>query len=57
MEPHWQGDTLVVETRHFPHRVASLFMRARAYGSAENMVLTERFTRVDTGSQIQQEGG
>ena len=43
---HWQGDTLVVETRHFPHKVASLFMRARAYGSAENMVLTERFTRV-----------
>ncbi len=43
---HWEGDTLVVETRHFPHRLASLFLRTESYGSAEHMVLSERFTRV-----------
>jgi hypothetical protein len=42
----WEGDTLVIETRHFNAKTASIFMRAAAYGSAENMVLTERFTRV-----------
>ena len=42
----WEGDTLVIETHHFNAKMASVFMRAAAYGSAENMVLTERFTRV-----------
>jgi hypothetical protein len=36
---HWDGDTLVVETRN---RRADTPFR----GSSENMVLTERFTRV-----------
>jgi hypothetical protein len=43
---HWEGDTLVVETRHFNSKMAAIFMRDRAFGSAENMMLTERFTRV-----------
>ena len=36
----------MIETRHFNVKMASIFMRAAAYGSAENMVLTERFTRI-----------
>ena len=37
---HWEGETLVVETRNFtPHTSFS--------GSGPNMVLTERFTRID----------
>ena len=43
---HYEGDTLVVETRNFTEKLASLFLRTFSYGSAENMVLTERFTRV-----------
>ena len=42
----WEGDTLVVETRHFTYKLASLLLRTESYGSAENLVLTERFTRV-----------
>ena len=39
----WEGDTLVVETRNFtPHTSFS--------GSGPNMVLTERFTRLDGDS-------
>jgi hypothetical protein len=37
---HWDGDTLVVETRNFNGK--NPFQ-----GSSENMVLTERFTRID----------
>ena len=36
---HWEGDTLVVETRNF--RPEQSFR-----GSSENAVVTERFTRV-----------
>lgn len=43
---YWDGDTLVVKTRHLNSKMASIFMRAAAYGSAGEMVLTERFTRV-----------
>lgn len=49
---HWEDDTLVVETRHFNSKMAAIFMRASAYGSAENMVLTERFTRVGEDAMI-----
>ncbi|MCG8415889.1 MAG: hypothetical protein MI746_16870 [Pseudomonadales bacterium] len=49
---HWEGDTLVVETRHFNPKMASIYMRARAYGSAEQMVLTERFTRVGENAMV-----
>jgi len=43
---HFEGDTLVVVTKNTNSLVASLFLRFAAYGSAENRVLTERFTRV-----------
>ncbi|MCB1672900.1 MAG: hypothetical protein R3F41_07915 [Gammaproteobacteria bacterium] len=43
---HWEGDTLVVVTTHFTGKLASLFLRTESYGSAEQMVLTERFTRI-----------
>jgi hypothetical protein len=35
---HWEGDTLVVETRNFNDQVSY-------QGAGENMVVTERFTR------------
>jgi hypothetical protein len=38
---YWDGDTLVVETRNFN----SLTQSFSVYGSAEDKVLTERFTR------------
>ncbi|MEE2775476.1 MAG: hypothetical protein VYE73_01755 [Acidobacteriota bacterium] len=45
---YWDGDTLVVETTNFTHKIASFSPHPFAsYGSAEKMHLTERFTRVD----------
>ena len=39
---HWDGDTLVVETRHFnPSQ--------RFRGSSDSFMVTEQFTRVDDG--------
>ena len=38
---YWEGDTLVIETKNFN----SLTQSFSVYGSAENKVLTERFTR------------
>lgn len=49
---HWEEDTLVVETRHFNPGMASIFMRAVAHGSAAEMVLTERFTRVGENAMV-----
>jgi len=40
---YWDGDTLVVETRNFNNLTQSFSV----YGSAEEKLLTERFTRVD----------
>ena len=37
---HWEGDTLVVETKHFSPKADLLYM-----GTAENLTLTERFSR------------
>jgi len=47
---HFEGDTLVVTTTNTNEKVASLFLRSHAYGSAKNRVLTERFTRVGEGA-------
>ena len=41
----WEGDTLVVETRNFTDQTPF-------YGSGKGMHLTERFTRVDTGTLL-----
>lgn len=41
---YFEGDTLVVETRNFTQKIASLGMRDRAYGDASKRLLIERFT-------------
>lgn len=50
---HWEGDTLVVETRNLDHRVSALqpwsIFNSRS-GSGEDMTLVERFTRVDAAT-------
>ena len=47
----WEGNTLVIESRNFTPKVASFSERigasGREYGSAENLHLVERFTRID----------
>jgi hypothetical protein len=47
----WEGNTLVIETTNFTPKVASFSARRGAsgyeLGSAENLRLVERFTRVD----------
>ncbi len=40
---YWEGDTLVVESRNFTNLTQSF----SAFGSSENKILTERFTRID----------
>ena len=48
---HWEGNTLVVESTNFTTKVAAFSARLGAggyeFGSAENLTLIERFTRVD----------
>ncbi len=39
----WEGDTLVVDTTNFTHKT-------NFRGSSESLHLTERFTRVDSGT-------
>jgi hypothetical protein len=39
---HWDGDTLVVETRNFTDK-----LNISRYAHSEDLVLTERFTRID----------
>ena len=51
---HWEGNTLVIESTNFTPKVASFSARiggsGTEYGSAENLRLTERFTRVDAST-------
>ena len=42
---HWDGDTLVVETRNFKEKTG-------LYGGDENLELTERFTLQDDGNLV-----
>jgi hypothetical protein len=55
---HWEGNTLVVESTNFTPKVAAFSARVGAsgyeFGSADNLRLTERFTRLD-GSTLQYE--
>jgi hypothetical protein len=47
---HWDGNTLVVETRNLDHRVSALqpwSIFNSASGSGEGLTLVERFTRTD----------
>ena len=44
---HWDGDTLVVETTSFTDKTGAFSTSFVTWGSAENLRLVERFTRVD----------
>ncbi|PCJ26237.1 MAG: hypothetical protein COA96_05710 [SAR86 cluster bacterium] len=46
---YFDGNTLVVESRNFSDLVASLGLRDKAYGSAKNRLLIERFTPTAPG--------
>lgn len=46
---HWEGNTLVVETRNFSEKVGSLSLRSIAYGNAKDRLLIERFTPTADG--------
>ncbi len=53
---HWEGDTLVVVTTNFDHRVSALqpwSIFNSKDGSGEGMILTERFTRTDWGLEYE----
>ncbi len=57
---HWEGDTLVVETRNFTNKIPTYQLpidlndidRNGAVGSADNMSLVERFTRVSESAML-----
>ena len=46
----WEGDTLVIDTTNFTDRTASFGITGLALGSAQELHLEERFTRVDNGT-------
>ena len=46
---YFLGSTLVVESRNFSDSIASLGLRDKAYGSARNRLLVERFTPTAAG--------
>ena len=48
----WEGDTLVIDTRNFTDRTASFGSTGLALGSAEELHLEERFTRVDENTLL-----
>jgi len=48
----WEGDTLVVDTTNFTDRTASFGITGLALGSAQELHLEERFTRVDDATLI-----
>ena len=48
----WEGNTLVIDTRNFTDRTASFGVTGLALGSAEELHLEERFTRVDGDSLL-----
>ena len=49
---HWDGDTLVVHTRNFTDKTASLSQPYAAWGTAKNMQLVERFSLNANGSLV-----
>ena len=44
---HWEGDTLVIETTNFTNKTGAFNTTFMSWGSAENLRLTERLTRVN----------
>jgi len=49
---HWEGDTLVVHTRNFTDKTASLSQPYAAWGTAKDMQLVERFSLNANGSLV-----
>lgn len=49
---HWEGDTLVIKTRNFTDKIASLSQPYAAWGSAKDMQLEERFSLNENGSLV-----
>ena len=49
---HWEGDTLVVDTTNFTDKKSAFEVPGFSppYGTAEDLHLTERFTRIDSDS-------
>ena len=48
----WEGNTLVIDTRNFTGRTASFGITGLSLGSAEELHLEERFTRVDNDTLL-----
>ena len=48
----WEGNTLVIDTRNFTGLTASFGITRLALGSAEELHLEERFTRVDNNTLL-----
>lgn len=49
---HWDGDTLVVHTRNFNDKTATLSQPYAAWGTAKDMQLEERFSLNENGSLV-----
>lgn len=49
---HWEGNTLVVNTRNFTDKIASLSQPYAAWGNAKDMQLEERFSLNANGSLV-----
>ena len=48
----WEGDTLVVDTQNFTNKTASLSLTGLALGTAEQLHLVERFTRISENTLL-----
>ena len=51
---HWEGDTLVIESRNFTDRIGSFSTTGVSWGTGERLHLTERLTRVDADTLLYQ---
>ena len=49
---HWEGNTLVVDTRNFTDKTGSFYSLVDAMGSGETLHLVERFTRLDADTLL-----
>ena len=48
----WEGDTLVIETRHFNAKMASILCDKLPAAARKTAAFTERFTRVDEQAML-----
>jgi hypothetical protein len=49
---HWEGDTLVVESRNYTAKTGSFYTIVGTFGSGETLHLVERFIRIDAGTLL-----